>query len=70
MIQVPTKMFLTNGVGRDAEKLISFEKALRDAGIAPFNLVSVSSIFPPGAVLVSKDEGLKLLEKCHGSVVF
>ncbi|MCM8771722.1 MAG: arginine decarboxylase, pyruvoyl-dependent [Candidatus Omnitrophica bacterium] len=59
---VPRMVFLTKGVGKDKEKLTSFEKALRDAGIAQFNLVSISSIFPPGCKLISKKEGLKLLK--------
>jgi len=44
---VPKEVFLTKGVGRHKEKLASFEEALRDAKIARFNLVTVSSIFPP-----------------------
>jgi len=31
---VPTKVFLTKGVGRDKYKLKSFEQALRQAGVA------------------------------------
>ena len=54
----PTAMFLTRGVGWHAEQLASFELALRDAGIAAFNLVTVSSIFPPRCKLVSKKRGL------------
>jgi arginine decarboxylase len=65
---VPTKVFLTRGQGRHKEKLVSFEKALREAGIAPFNLVRVSSIFPPHARFVSKAAGLKLLKP--GQIVF
>ena len=57
-----TKAFLTCGVGRHREKLAAFELALRDAGIAQFNLVTVSSIFPPHCKIVPKREGLKLLE--------
>ena len=38
---VPREMFLTKGVGRHREKLSAFEEALRDAGIAALNLVSV-----------------------------
>lgn len=49
------------------EYLTSFELALRSAGIAPYNLVTVSSIYPPNVKRVSKDEGLKLLPP--GSVV-
>jgi len=58
---VPQKLFLTKGVGRHREKLSSFEMALRDAGIAQFNLVRVSSIYPPGCKLVKPEEGLKEL---------
>jgi len=65
---IPKKVFLTKGLGKHKEKLASYEDALRKAGIAPYNLVNVSSIFPPGADLISKEEGLKLLSP--GQVVF
>ncbi len=65
---VPTKMFLTKGVGRHREQLASYELALRDAGIAAFNIVTVSSIFPPQCRLISKRRGLALLRP--GEVVF
>ncbi|MBM4031506.1 MAG: arginine decarboxylase, pyruvoyl-dependent [Planctomycetes bacterium] len=59
---VPRRLFLTNGVGRHREKLTSFEMALRDAGIASFNLVKVSSIFPPRCKIIPRKLGLKLLK--------
>jgi arginine decarboxylase len=59
---VPRMMFLTKGVGRHREKLASLEMAFRRAGIAPFNLVRVSSIYPPGCKIVSRPEGLKILK--------
>ncbi len=59
---VPTRIFLTKGVGKHKEKLSSFEMALRNAGIAPFNLVSVSSIYPPECKLISRNEGLKFVK--------
>ena len=65
---VPTKAFLTKGVGRHREKLTSFEMALRDAHLANFNLVRVSSIFPPHCELVDREEGLSLMQP--GQVVF
>lgn len=68
MVIIPKKVFLTKGVGKDREKLTSFERALRDAGIAQFNLVEISSIFPPGCKLVSKKEGLSLLKP--GQIVY
>lgn len=58
---VPKTAFITKGVGKHKEKLTSFEMALRDAKIAEFNLVKVSSIFPPNCKLVSRAEGLKTL---------
>ena len=65
---VPKMVFLTKGVGRHKEKLASFEEALRSAGIAPYNLVRVSSIFPPNCKLISRNEGLKRLK--FGQIVF
>ncbi|MFQ6081877.1 MAG: pyruvoyl-dependent arginine decarboxylase [Candidatus Aminicenantia bacterium] len=65
---IPSKIFLTKGVGRHKEKLASFEEALRVAGIAPYNLVKTSSIIPPYCELVSKEEGIKLLKP--GQIVF
>ena len=61
-------MFFTKGVGRHKEQLQSFEMALRDAGIAEYNLVHVSSIFPPNCKRVTKEEGKKFL--APGQVVF
>jgi arginine decarboxylase len=61
-------IFLTKGVGKHREKLTSFELALRDARIAEFNIVRVSSIFPPGCKLISIPEGLKQLTP--GQVVY
>ncbi|MFP3254841.1 MAG: arginine decarboxylase, pyruvoyl-dependent [Thermoplasmata archaeon] len=65
---IPSKVFFTKGVGRHKSRLGSFEQALRDAGIAQFNLVEVSSIFPPNAEIVTKEEGLKYLKP--GQILF
>ncbi|KKU94341.1 MAG: Pyruvoyl-dependent arginine decarboxylase [Candidatus Jorgensenbacteria bacterium GW2011_GWA1_48_13] len=65
---VPAKVFFTKGVGRHKEELGSFEMALRDAGIEKFNLVRVSSIFPPNCKIISREKGLQLLNP--GEVVF
>jgi len=64
---LPVKLFFTKGVGIHKEYLTSFELALRSAGIAPYNLVTVSSIFPPNCRRISREEGLKLL--APGSIV-
>jgi len=65
---VPSKFFFTKGVGVHKEKLSSFELALRDAGIAQFNLVTVSSILPPNCKKITKEKGLTFLNP--GEVVF
>jgi len=59
---VPSRMFFTRGVGKHRHKLQSFEVALRDAGIAPLNLVKVSSILPPGCKIIPRQRGVKGLE--------
>jgi arginine decarboxylase len=65
---VPTKVFLTKGMGVHKDKLASFELALRDAGIERCNLVCVSSIFPPNCKIIPKDEGVRLLQP--GQITF
>ncbi len=65
---VPSRLFLTRGKGQHKEKLASLEQALREAGIAPFNLVKTSSIFPPHCQLISRREGIKLLKP--GQILF
>ena len=65
---VPKAVFLTKGVGRHKYRLKSFEEALRKAGVAQQNLVSVSSILPPGCKIVSRDKGLDQLTP--GAVTF
>lgn len=64
---VAKRLFLTKGVGKHREKLVSFELALRDAKIAQFNLVRVSSILPPQCKIVSIEKGLT--ELSPGQVV-
>ena len=65
---VPRRLFLTKGVGRHREKLQSFEMALRDARIAQYNLVRVSSIFPPGCKTIPRAKGIQQLHP--GEVVY
>lgn len=65
---IPSRLFLTRGKGQHKEKLASLEQALRDAGIAPFNLVKTSSIFPPYCRLISRREGRKFLKP--GQILF
>lgn len=65
---VPTKVFLTKGVGKHRYQLKSFEEALRKAGVAHQNLVPVSSILPPKCKVISREKGLTRLvpgQICH-----
>lgn len=59
---IPNRVFLTRGVGRHKEKLASFELALRNADIAQYNLVKVSSIFPPHCKIISPKQGKQSLK--------
>ena len=67
-IFTPKEIFFTKGVGSHKDELQSFERALRDAGIEKCNLVTVSSIFPPGCKIISRSKGLKKL--LPGSITF
>ena len=61
MQQVPKKLFFTKGVGIHKDQLHSFELALRSAGIEKCNIVKVSSIFPPGCIIIPRKKGLSQL---------
>src|SRR4030066_1191304 len=65
---IPKYFFMTKGVGKHKEQLQSFELALRDAGIQHCNLVSVSSIVPPGCQLLPREKGLKMVQP--GEITF
>lgn len=67
---VPKYVFFTQGSGCHSKKLVSFEYALREAGISQFNLVQVSSILPPKCIIISKEEGLQKLTGKAGSILF
>ncbi len=65
---VPERLFFTSGVGRHADHMVSFGMALRDAGIEHLNLVTVSSIVPPGCLIIPKAEGTPELKA--GEIAF
>ena len=44
-----TPHYFTTGAGVSAFELVSFDRALREAGFADYNLLRVSSILPPFA---------------------
>lgn len=68
MSLVPKAVFFVKGKGFHKSKLGSFEQALRDAGIAQFNLVKVSSIFPPYCIEIPPEDGLNQLRP--GQIVY
>ena len=55
-------------MGRHKESLSSFELALRDANISKYNLVTVSSIVPPGCKQITWEQGVEMLKP--GEIVF
>ncbi len=65
---IPRKIFFTRGIGQADEKLISFENALKDAQIACYNLVRVSSILPVKCEEIPLEEGIKQLTP--GQIVY
>jgi arginine decarboxylase len=65
---IPKYFFLTKGVGKHREQLQSFELALRSAGIQHCNLVNVSSIVPPDCKMVSREQGLRMVQP--GEITF
>ncbi|MEO0108551.1 MAG: arginine decarboxylase, pyruvoyl-dependent [candidate division WOR-3 bacterium] len=65
---VPKRIFLTKGVGRHRDKLSSFEAALRDAGIAAYNLVRVSSILPPNCRFIPRNLSSEYMSP--GEIIF
>lgn len=75
---IPRAMFFTRGVGVHKLRLASFELALRHAGIEKFNLVPVSSIFPPRCKIVKREKAMQAGDECKrcyerlypGEVVF
>ncbi|MFX1490238.1 MAG: pyruvoyl-dependent arginine decarboxylase [Promethearchaeota archaeon] len=68
MSLIPKKVFFVKGKGYHKSKLAAFEQALRDAGIEKYNIVNVSSIFPPYCIEISKEDGLKQLRQ--GQIIY
>ena len=68
MFPIPTSVFLTRGVGVHRHLLAAFELALRDADIEQQNLVTVSSILPPGCRLIPSETGVATLRP--GEITF
>ena len=68
MFPMPMSVFLTRGVGVHRHMLTAFEFALRDADIEQQNLVTVSSILPPGCDLVPREAGVATLSP--GEITF
>ena len=65
---VPSRVFLTKGVGKHRERLASFELALRMAEIEKYNIVAVSSILPPKVKVIPRKQALARL--APGQILF
>lgn len=66
--KVADYIFFTKGVGRDEDRLVSFENALRDARFSLTNQVFVSSIYPPHCRILPLAEGLKRIDP--GEIIY
>lgn len=53
-----TGVVLTAGVGVGSTEIVAFDAALRDAAIADFNLIRVTSIVPPNAPVYRLRRGI------------
>jgi arginine decarboxylase len=68
MFPIPKSAFLTRGIGTHRHLLTAFEFALRAADIEQQNLVTVSSILPPGCELITPAAGIATLSP--GEITF
>ena len=60
---------ISRGRGTGRTRLSAFDAALRDAGVANFNLVRLSSVIPPGAS-ISEVSGNDQLVGGHGDLLY
>lgn len=51
---IADKYYISSGTGKSTERLVSFDKALLDAGVGNYNLVKLSSILPAHAIRAGK----------------
>jgi arginine decarboxylase len=57
---VPLTIRVTAGSGKGRTQLAAFDSALRAAGVADHNLIRLSSVIPPGAVVQVSSAGEQL----------
>lgn len=60
---------VSRGVGTGRTRLSSFDAALRDAGVADYNLVRLSSVIPAGSTVVEVP-GTEQLQGEHGDLLY
>lgn len=60
---------ISAGTGTGRTRLSAFDAALRDAGVADFNLIRLSSVIPPGSRVVEVP-GAAQLKGAHGDALY
>jgi arginine decarboxylase len=60
---------VSSGTGRGRTRLAAFDAALRDAGVADFNLIRLSSVIPPCSTVVEVARGTQLRGH-HGDALY
>ncbi|MCL4318386.1 MAG: arginine decarboxylase, pyruvoyl-dependent [Firmicutes bacterium] len=70
MLETPKKYTLLAGSAEGPSRLNAFDNALLAAGIGNVNLIRVSSILPPGAILAEKLEIIpgQLMPTAYGTI--
>lgn len=60
---------LSRGTGTGLTRLAAFDQALQSAGVADFNLVRLSSIIPPGAIVLDTPAS-EQIQGGHGDLLY
>jgi len=61
---------VTSGIGAGPTKIAAFDAALREAGVANFNLITLSSVVPLGSVVTPMAEDVPLVEGAWGDRLY
>ncbi|MFB6079469.1 MAG: pyruvoyl-dependent arginine decarboxylase [Haloferacaceae archaeon] len=64
-----SEIVVVSGVGDDATELGAFDAALADAGLHNYNLVTLSSVIPPGTTVVTRDRFARDADLAVGDAV-
>jgi arginine decarboxylase len=61
---------VSRGTGTGPTKLAAFDAALRDAGVANFNLIKLSSVIPPGSTVDVTEDAVSIATERWGERLY